>query len=97
MPFMKMSITAKGELYCAECNTCGATMYTHEWVNDDHNERRDAMESGKLRCGECQRGKATGFFALGRQYAGCYSAPGYLDCTDWHYSANLRKLVKELR
>lgn len=95
--FMQMFIYQKGALYCAECDTCGTTMYTHEWVNDDHNERRDAMEAGTLRCDECARGRATGFMYLGRQYAGRYSAPGYMDCTDYSYSANKRKLTKELR
>jgi hypothetical protein len=33
----------------------------------------------------------------GKQYAGRYSANGYMDCTDWHYDANKRRLERELR
>lgn len=30
-------------------------------------------------------------------YLGRYSAPGYMDCTDWTFSTNLRVLQSELR
>ncbi|MBF6571693.1 MAG: hypothetical protein IVW54_22870 [Candidatus Binataceae bacterium] len=30
-------------------------------------------------------------------YFGRYSAPGYLDCTDWNFSRNARELTRELR
>lgn len=75
-------------------------MHTHEWVNDDHNSRRDAMENGTLRCEHCGTGvadKLTFERLPGKYYAGRYSAPGYLDCTDWIYNCNLRKLKRELR
>lgn len=99
MSFMRMFIYQKGATYCADCRVCGATMYTHEWIHEDHNERRDAMKNGKLSCDECARGQAdpNTFLYLGKRYAGRYSAPGYLDCTDWSYDANKRRLVKELR
>lgn len=98
--FMQLELTAKGALYSAECATCGATLYTHEWAHVDHNERRDAMQSGTLRCDECCTGRAdpeTFSKAPRATYAGRYSAPGYLDCTEWNYGANRRALVRELR
>ena len=95
---MEMQIFKKGALYSVECARCGATSYTHEWFNDDHNERRDAMVKGSLSCDECS-GKVdpNTFHFCGRQYAGWYSMPGYLDHTDAHYGRNLRVLKSELR
>jgi len=98
MSFMQLQIYQKGALYAADCRKCGETMYTHEWVNDDHNDRRDAMQAGTCRCDNCDgRAGADTFMSLGRQYAGRYSAPGYLDCTDWSYDANKRRLARTLR
>lgn len=98
MSFMDLYIYDKGALYSADCARCGSTMYTHEWINDDHNERRDAMQAGTCRCDECSgRADPDTFMSLGRQYAGRYSANGYVDCTSWHYSKNKRELAKELR
>jgi NAD-dependent SIR2 family protein deacetylase len=99
MGFMEMQITQRGALYTCECDKCGATLYTHEWAHFDHNERRDAMENGTLRCDECH-GKAlpeTFSKMKGQYYAGRYSAPGYLDCTDWDYGRNLRNLKRHLK
>lgn len=98
MAFMELEITAKGATYSADCAKCGATMLTHEWVNDDHNERRDAMEAGTLRCDQCGgNANADSFHAHGREYAGRYSAPGYMDCTDWSFDRNKRRLERKLR
>lgn len=95
---MKMQIFKKGALYSADCNRCGSTMFTHEWFNDDHNDRRDAMQAGTLQCNDCSgHADADTFHYCGRQYAGWYSMPGYLDCTDVHYDKNLRRLKSELR
>jgi len=30
-------------------------------------------------------------------YLGRYQAPGYMDCTDWHFGTNKRQLERELR
>lgn len=99
MAFMELEITSKGATYCCDCAKCGATMYTHEWAYMDHNERRDAMENGTLRCDECVTGTADPetFRKLRNQYAGRYSAPGYMDCTDWNFGTNKRELERELR
>jgi NAD-dependent SIR2 family protein deacetylase len=98
MSFMELQIYRKGALYSADCSKCGATNYTHEWITDDHNGRRDAMEQGAAVCTEC--GGSTDpktFHACGRQYAGRFSAPGYLDCTEWLFDANKRSLERTLR
>jgi hypothetical protein len=97
--FMQLEITQKGALYSCECDKCGATMYSHEWATWDNNETRDAMEAGVMTCPECHRGHADPetFIYCGEQYAGRYSAPGYLDCTDWNYGPNRRRLERELR
>ena len=98
MAFMEMDIVRKGATYCCECNKCGCTMYTHEWVDDDHNARRDAMQAGSLRCDECTgRADSATFTKLPDQYAGRYSAPGYLDCTAWEFDTNKRGLERSLR
>lgn len=98
MSFMQFQLVQKGALYAADCAKCGATMFTHEWVHDDHNERRDAMQAGTCACDYCNgRADPDTFTEQGRMYAARYSAPGYLDCTDWNYGANKRELRRELR
>jgi hypothetical protein len=95
---MQLFIYRKGALYACDCSRCGLTNYTHEWVNSDHNERRDAMQEGTACCDECGHAlNPETFIDCGRQYAGRYSAPGYMDCTDWSYSKNKRALARELR
>lgn len=95
---MEMQIFKKGALYSADCAKCGMTNFTHEWFHDDHNNRRDAMKDGTLQCDECHgHVDADTFMYCGKQYAGWYSMPGYLDHTDLSFSANLRNLKRELR
>ena len=96
--FMEMYIYEKGRTYCADCGKCGCTNYIHEWVTDAFNEDRDAMRAGAYRCEHCHgTTRADTFLDCGRQYAGRYSADGYMDCTDWHYGKNKRELERELR
>ena len=98
MSFMELQIYQKGRLWAGDCAKCGMTHYAHEWITDDFNGERDAMQAGTQRCNEC--GGAIDPETVtdcGRQYAGRYSAPGYMDCTDWSYSRNKRGLARELR
>lgn len=98
MAFMEIEMMPKGATYYCECAKCGATLWTHEWAYDDHNERRDAMEAGTLRCNYCNgRADPATFTKCGKQYAGRYSASGYLDCTEWELGTNKRRLERELR
>lgn len=97
---MELEITGKGALYSVECSKCWVTLLTHEWAYVDHNERRDAMQEGTLRCDVCVTGKADPktFHYHGRSwYAGRYSMPGYLDCTEWSFNRSLKKLERELK
>lgn len=95
---MEMQILKKGALYSADCAKCGCTIFSHEWATWDNNEMRDAMKSGNTCCPECHgHADKDTFRYCGKQYAGRYSMSGYLDCTDWHYSANYRSLKRELR
>ncbi len=96
---MQIELTPKGALYCAECDRCSATLYAHEWAHAHNNDDRDALQAGTYRCDQCGTGKADPetFHDCGRQYAARYSAPGYLDCTDWNYGRNKRQLIRELR
>lgn len=98
MAFMEIDLTSKGVTYSCECAKCGATLYTHEWADYDHNERRDAMAAGTLRCDQCSgRVDPETFAYAGKLYAARYSASGYLDCTDWSYDSNKRRLEREVR
>jgi hypothetical protein len=98
MGFMQLQITQKGRLYSCECAKCGTSMYSHEWATWDNNEMRDAMEEGTALCQHCGgRADPETFWDCGMQYAGRYSAPGYLDCTDWTFDTNKRRLERELR
>lgn len=98
MSFMEIELLQKGATYTCDCAKCGAMLYTHEWAYCDHNERRDAMEAGTLRCDHCSgRADPKTFCKLPDQYAGRYSAPGYLDCTDWEFDINKRRLERTLR
>lgn len=99
MAFMELETLNKGRLYSANCAKCGCSLFTHEWAYSEHNERRDEMQAGTLRCDQCSIGRADPdtFMDCGMQYACRYSAPGYLDCTDWNYGKNLRLLEREVR
>ena len=96
---MKPEITQPGALYACECARCGATLYTHEWADFDHNERRDAMEAGTLRCDQCPGFADPDNFGpmRGKYYAARLSMPGYLDCTDWTYGTDRAALLLELQ
>lgn len=98
MSFMQMFIYDKGRTYSADCAKCGMAHTIHEWITDDFNGERDAMREGALQCRECGgRMNPDTFMDTGRQYAGRYSAPGYMDCTDWSFDRNKRRLARELR
>lgn len=99
MSFMEFQIIRKGATYTADCAKCGATHYAHEWLTDDFNGERDAMQAGTLHCPERCGGRiaADTFSKLRPQYAGRYSAPGYIDATDWTFDTNKRRLKRELR
>lgn len=96
--FMKPEITQLGALYSCECSKCGATLYTHEWADYDHNDRRDAMEAGTLRCEHCSGLADPETFGQteGRYFAARLSASGYLDCTDWTYGKEKESLLIEI-
>jgi hypothetical protein len=97
---MEFQITQKGALYSAECDRCGATIYVHEWATWNNNDDRDALQAGTHQCPECAVGKAnpeTFSQHKGLYYAARYSAPGYLDCTEWTYGRQKRALVREVR
>ena len=94
---MKPEITQKGALYSWECAKCGATLYTHEWADFDHSERRDAMESGALSCDQCHgRADADTFGRLDDAHAARLSMSGYLDCTEWTYGSSPDALRAQL-
>lgn len=99
MSHMQIQLLKKGALYSADCAKCGCTMYSHEWSTWDNNEMRDAMQAGTARCPQCCTGVADAdtFMECGRQYACRYSAPGYMDCTDWSFGKNKRALLREVR
>lgn len=96
---MEMQVTQKGALYCADCARCGASLYVHEWATWDNNNDRDALKAGTYACDHCATGTADPetFTYCGRQYAARYSMPGYLDCTDWSFGPNKRRLIRETR
>jgi hypothetical protein len=95
MSFMELFIYRKGATYSADCDKCGASIYWHEWTSDGQS---DDLKEGRAPCPHCHgRSDPDTFMYCGRQYAGRYSAPGYMDCTDWSYSPNKRTLARELR
>ena len=99
MGFMQLQVTPKGALYSCDCDRCGRTIYAHEWASYDPNGERDAMQDGSLACPDCSgRADPETFMDHGRKhYAARYSAPGYMDCTEWEYGTNKRALVREVR
>lgn len=95
MAFMELQISQKGRLASIECSKCGMTHYWHEWTSDGQAE--DLKSSS---CNECGRplDPETYWKSPSRNYyAGRYSAPGYMDCTDWEYGKNKRALIRELK
>jgi hypothetical protein len=98
MAFMELELMPKGATYFCDCAECSASLWTHEWVNEDHNQRRDMMAAGTLRCDHCTgHADPATFLNGGKQYAGRYSASGYMDCTEWEFDTNRRRLEKALR
>ena len=98
MAFMELEITRKGVYISADCAKCGETMTTHEWVNECFNDDREALQDGTARCNWCGGLNDVETYREQKNvYAGRYSAPGYLDCTEWSYDTNKRRLEKELR
>jgi len=93
--FMQLFIYEKAPLYSANCDNCGATIFAHPHTGTFEAELR----AGKAPCSECTIGHASPETVSyeGRQYAGRYSAPGYLDCTDWYYGTDADALEAELR
>lgn len=92
---MEMQITKKGRLATIECARCRQTATWHEWA--DEGQAEDLKDRNCQDCGGMMD-KETFWYSPSRNwYAGRYSMPGYLDCTEWHYGKNLRKLEKELR
>lgn len=92
-----IEITTKGALYSAECAKCGSTNYTHERVHDDHNERRDGLQTGHVRCTECWSGRTTPttFIDHGRKwYAGRVAG---MESATWEYDTNKARLAQLLR
>ena len=95
MSFMELFTYQKGRLASCDCGKCGATNYWHEWTSEGQ-----ADDLKKSRCNEC--GSAlnpdTYWESRSRNYYACrYSAPGYMDCTEFQYGTNLRKLEREVR
>ena len=98
MAFMELQITQKGFLATADCAKCGATLYAHEWASWDCNGDRDALENGTYVCQECGGRADPDTYSEGKgYYAARYSAPGYMDCTEWAYGKNKRELIREVR
>lgn len=95
MAFMELQVMQRGRLASVECSKCGIDIFWHEMVNEGQ-----AEDLKSARCPDCggKTDPETLWVSRSRNwYAGRYSAPGYLDCTDWHYSKNERKLIKELK
>jgi hypothetical protein len=92
---MDMQITQKGRLASIECEKCGATHYWHEWCDDGQAD--DLKEQHCPECGGTLDPESFWYSPSRNWYAGRYSAPGYLDCTDWNYSKNRREMARELR
>jgi hypothetical protein len=91
MSFMEMQILSKAETVTFDCAKCGHTKYFHPETMP--------FALDEMKCSQCVSGDfdVTTRTSVGKMYAGRYSAAGYMDCTDWSYNANLRKLEKELR
>ena len=98
MPFMELEITRKGTYISADCPSCWQTIDTHEWASWEFNNEAEAIRSHEVCCSWCEHNvELEEHYEHKAMYAGRYSAPGYLDCTEWSYDTNKRRLEKELR
>ena len=98
MSFMNLYMADKGALWTADCERCGSSLFLHEHVHGLA-AMPDAEVCANWKCDNCVVGFAdeSSVAKVPRpQYAGRYSAPGYMDCTDWHYGSNYRELCREL-
>lgn len=83
--FMVPEITPKTYGVCVE--TVNGTHYFPQTVAINAEEASAYIDSGST----------IESVTVVRGYFGRYSAPGYLDCTEWEYDTNLRRLKKTLR
>lgn len=93
MSFMEIETIRKGTVYEADCQKCGCTNFWHEWVHGGQ-----GSELAEYPCDQC--GHKIGNEPIKhprKEYACRYSAPGYLDCTDWNYGTNRRILENDTR
>lgn len=100
MTHMEFEITWKGTLCSVECTHCWTTSYAHEWASWDFNAEREAMEKGLYNCQGCGRRVHPDTYRESKPqtyYGARYSAPGYLDRTEWLYGTNKRKLAHDCR
>jgi len=92
---MQLEITHKGRLAIIECAKCGNTITWHEWAC--WGQAQDLLTCQCPDCGGKTNPETYWESPSRNWYAGRYSMPGYLDCTDWEYGKNKQKLTKKLR
>jgi hypothetical protein len=93
--FMQMQIIRKGYHATIECEKCGTTNHWHEWISDGSSA--DMVDHACDECGGNMDPDTLWVSPKQTWYAGRYSAPGYMDCTEWMFDTNMRRLEKELR
>lgn len=89
--FMELEIV-KGDGWIADID--GASVVLYDW--DAPAIDRLRTQIGEKMMLEEQFGTLNSVEYV-RGYFGRYSAPGYLDCTDWMYDTNKRRLEKDMR
>jgi hypothetical protein len=98
MSFMQAVVYDKAPLYSADCARCGSTLYWHPYTSVGPLSDFKAATGEDARCSQCVAGTIDPETTreMGEFYAGRYSAPGYLDCTDWSYGEDADALRAEL-
>ena len=95
MAFMKLEVTAAAPTRHVDCPRCCTTIYEHAPSSEV-----SFGEDGGFECPQCGHQvevDPTDIITEDKpQYAARYSAPGYMDCTDWWYGKDLEKLKAEV-
>ena len=97
MGFMEMQVF-KGDGW--EVETDNGSVASPDWDAPDLDEIRAAIGTEKRiflgDLGACEIHSVT-YLSAKTTWWGRYSAPGYLDCTDWNHDTSRRRLERDLR
>ena len=94
MAFMKLETMPAGTLYELDCPHCLTSNYWHEWI--DEGQGSELHTEVCTECGRPMKADEEDVTRSENMFACRFSAPGYMDCTDWSYGPDRAELEAEV-